>query len=177
MSIKKKFGGAILATALGATLIGGGTFALFTSSTTNDGNTFTAGTVLVTDQSGGAIASQDVNFSNLAPGDTKTLNMTVKNDGNLDEWVKIDTAASDASRSGGLFGGVTPLTLTYSSDVVKLAPGETHLFTVAYNFPLAADNSYQAATGSFNVVVDAVQARNNTQYDGNGNETGPTSWQ
>lgn len=170
--MKKKLGGAVLATALGATLIGGGTFALFTSSASNTGNTFTAGTVVVTDTSGGPIASKVVNFNNLAPGDNGSMTMTVQNNGTLDEWVKIDTAASNATKSvGGLFGGTTPLALSYAPDVVKLAPGETHDFTVGYNFPVAADNSYQKATGSFSVVVDAVQAKNNTT--GNG----PTSWQ
>lgn len=175
MSIKKKFGGAILATALGATLIGGGTFALFTSTASNTGNTFTAGTVVITDTTGGAgsLASQAVNFSNLAPGDNGTMNMTVRNDGNLDEWVHINEVASTATETGGLFSGTTPVALSLPSNVVKLAPGDSTTFTIGYNFPSVADNSYQAAKGSFNVKVDAVQARNNTNAAGNG----PTSWQ
>lgn len=176
VSIKKKFGGAIFTTVLGAALISGGTFALFNSTTTNLGNTFTAGTVVVTDITGGSLASQEVNFDNLAPGDSNTLTMKVKNDGTLDEWVKIDTAASDASKNGSIFEGTTPLTLTYSPDVIKLAPGETYDFSIDYEFPINADNSYQETTGKFNVVVAAVQARNNTEYNGSNEEIGPITW-
>lgn len=173
MNIKGKFGGAIMATALGATLIGAGTSALFTSSTSNQGNTFTAGTVVVTDKTGGTLASQEVNFGNLAPGDHNSLKMAVKNEGTLDEWVKIDRASTDQTKAGELFSGSTPIGLSYSDEVILLHPGETHKFTVDYNFPSTADNSYQGKTGSFNVVVDAVQDRNNTNASGNG----PESWQ
>lgn len=172
MSIKAKIGMAAAATVLGAALVGGGTFALFTSSATNAGNTFTAGTVIITDTTGGPVASQAVNFSNLAPGDNGTVSMTVKNDGTLDEWVHINTAASGATSAGDLFGGATPLALTYDADVVKLAPGTSYTFDIGYEFPLAADNSYQGDSGTFSIVVDAVQARNNT----NTTNDGPLSW-
>ncbi|MGZ4113345.1 MAG: TasA family protein [Tumebacillaceae bacterium] len=169
----KKVALTMATTALGAALIGGSSFALFTSSTTNNGNTFTAGTVVVKDITGGSISSQEVNFSNLAPGDHKTLNLTVKNDGSLDEWVRINGKASDNSKTGAIFDANSGVTLNYhTDDVVKLAPGDTHVFKIDYNFPKDADNSYQGTTGSFNVVVDAVQARNNTNAGG----TGPQSW-
>jgi spore coat-associated protein N len=170
--VAKKMILAVATTALGAALVGGASFALFTSSTTNSGNTFTAGTVVVTDTTGHTLTSEDVLTGNLAPGDHNTFTMTVKNNGTLDEWVQVDAAKSAATNAGSIFGGATPLKLSYAPDVVKLAPGESHTFNVDYNFPLAADNSYQSATGSFNVVVDAVQARNNT----NGAGTGPQSW-
>lgn len=172
MSLKKKFGMALATTALGAALVAGGSFALFTSTATNAENTFSAGTVIVTDVTGGTLSSQEVNAANLAPGDSKTLVMTVKNEGTLDQWVKIDDTETNATVTGGLFGGATPMTLALDSDVVKLAPGATATFDVTYTLPLAADNTYQSATGSFDVVVDAVQARNNT----NVGETGPNSW-
>ncbi|GIP40117.1 hypothetical protein J31TS4_33970 [Paenibacillus sp. J31TS4] len=171
MGIKKRLGLAMATTALGATLLAGGSFALFTSSATNEGNTFTSGTVIITDKTVGSLVSQDVNFNNLAPGDTKVLTMTVKNEGTLEEWVRIDSAATIASKTGALFAGATPVSLTLDPKVVKLAPGETTTFDVTYLFPLAADNTYQNATGSFKVIVNAVQARNNTT--GNG----PTTWQ
>jgi spore coat-associated protein N len=170
--IKRKLALTMATTALGATLLAGGSYALFTSNTTNAGNTFTAGTVVVTDATTGTLVSQEVNFGNIAPGDTKKLTMTVKNGGTLDEWVKIDSDATNLSRIGGLFGGATPVALTLDTKAVKLAPNEIATFDVTYLFPAAADNSYQSATGTFNVVVDAVQARNNT----NVGNTGPTSW-
>lgn len=173
MGIKKQIGLAMATTALGATLLAGGSFALFTSNTTNTGNTFTAGTVSLQSLTNGPVASQAVFFNSLAPGDNGDVKLKVKNNGNLAEWVHINTTASDASKStGGLFGGANPLALTYESTAVLLQPGQEKEFNIHYNFPLAADNSYQGATGTFNVVVDGVQARNNTNAANNG----PISW-
>lgn len=174
MSLKKKLAMAIVTTTAGAAIMAAGSFALFTSSATNQGNTFTAGTVVLSDVTNGTLSSQEQNAANLAPGDSKTLTMTVKNDGSLDEWVQIDSAKTTASESttGGLFQGATPMTLALDNGVYKLAPGATQTLTVTYTLPLGADDSYQKATGSFNVVVDAVQARNNTNDAG----TGPNSW-
>lgn len=172
MGLKTKLAMGLVTSAAGAAMVAGGSFALFTSSATNSNNTFTAGTVVVDDVTGGTLSSQEVNAANLAPGDGKTLTMTVKNDGTLDEWVQIDSAKTAASELGGLFGGATPLTLALDNKVVKLAPGQTTTFNVTYSLPLAADNTYQGANGTFNVVVDAVQARNNTNTAG----TGPNAW-
>jgi spore coat-associated protein N len=174
MGLKTKLAMAVATSAAGAAMIAGGSFALFTSSATNSGNTFTAGTVVLSDITNGSVTSQAVNFSNLAPGDNGTVTMTVKNNGTLDEWVKIDGTATAASESaGGLFGGSNPLTLTPSADVVLLHPGDTHAFNITYNFPSAADNTYQSAIGSFSVVADAVQASHNT----NATNNGPVTWQ
>ncbi|MGC7870031.1 TasA family protein [Desulfosporosinus sp. SYSU MS00001] len=173
MSLKTKMVMAVATTTVGAAIMAAGSFALFTSNVTNEGNTFTAGTVIVTDQTGGTLSSQEINAGNLAPGDGKTLTMTVKNEGTLDEWVKIDQDETNASKDGGLFEGATPMTLTLDSSVVKLAPGDETTFNVDYSLPLGADDSYQGADGSFNVKVDAVQARNNTNADG----TGPNAWE
>jgi len=166
MSLKKKLAMAVVTTTAGAAIMAAGSFALFTSTASNTGNTFTAGTVVVTDTTGGKVAAQEVNFANLAPGDGKTLQMTVKNEGTLEEWVKIDSAATTLTETGALFGGDTPLTLTLTAAPVKLAPGATATFDIPYSFPIAANDTYQGATGSFNVVVDAVQARNNTNAAG-----------
>ncbi|TCP52735.1 camelysin-like metallo-endopeptidase [Tumebacillus sp. BK434] len=170
--MKKKIALAMVTTALGATLVGAGSFALFTAETTNTGNNFTAGTLTLQDLSGGPIASQAVNFGNLAPGDNGVVKMTVKNNGSLDAWVRINQTASNASRTGDLFGGATPLQLIWDAKVVKVPAGGTTTFDVGYLFPLAADNSYQGDTGSFHVVVQAVQARNNTNAANNG----PIAW-
>ncbi|MCA1055231.1 CalY family protein [Rossellomorea aquimaris] len=173
MGLKKSLGAAALAAGIGAAAIGGGTFALFTDTAANTGNTFTAGTLTLDDVSGGAIVSQAVNFDNLAPGDSGTVSMTVENNGTLDAWVKIDDTATNASKTGDLFGGDTPLSLTLDTDVVRVPAGGQTTFDVDYAFPLGADNSYQGDTGSFEVVVQAVQARNNT----NGTDTAPNAWQ
>lgn len=169
MGIKTKLGLALATTAVGASLVGAGTFALFTSEATNKGNTFTAGTLTIEDVTEGKLASQALNFDNLAPGDEGDLTLTVKNSGSLDAWVKLDDAKSTGT--GDLFSGATPLKLTLDSDVEKVAAGGTATFTIHYKLPLEADNTYQGKTGTFDVVVDAVQVRNND----NGN--GPVSWQ
>jgi spore coat-associated protein N len=171
--MKKKIALAMVSTSLGAALVGAGSFALFTAETANTNNNFTAGTLTLEDISGGPIASQAINFSNLAPGDNGTVTMTVKNNGTLDAWVRINQAASNATKRGDLFSGATPLQLGWDNDVVLVPAGGTTTFDVTYLFPLAADNSYQGDTGSFNVVVQAVQARNNT----NASNTGPIAWQ
>jgi spore coat-associated protein N len=171
-SIKTKLGMTLAATALGITLAGAGTYALFTSTTVNSGNTFTSGQVLINDSTTGTLSSQALDFGNLAPGDHGTVSMTVKNNGTLDAWVRINTVDSDASKTGGLFAGATPLQLIYAPDVINLAPGASHDFVVTYDFPLTADQTYQGAAGTFNVKVDAVQARNNTNAD----QTGPVAW-
>lgn len=176
--LKTKLALTMATTALGATLLAGGSFALFTSSTTNAGNTFTAGKVSITDTTGGAAYASTLHFSNLAPGDAENATITVKNDGNLDEWVKIadittgpNTAAP--ANTPNIFGGGNPLALTFTegnATPVFIAAGATATLHVHYNFPSGADNSYQQAQGVATVNIQAVQARNNTTNNG------PTSW-
>lgn len=178
MSIKKKLGGAILTTALGATLIGGGTFALFHSSAENAGNTFTAGTLKISDITGGAVFKDSVNIGNLAPGDKDTKTLTIQNDGNLDAWVKIDSFTTNADNNpnnniGDLFEGAHKVKVTYDSAPVLVPAHSAHKFNVAYNFPVIAGDEYQGKTGQVTFNVKAVQARNNT----NNADNGPVSWQ
>jgi spore coat-associated protein N len=169
MSIKKQLAGAVLAAGIGVAAISGGTFALFTASTTNSANTFTAGTVSIQDLTGnGNVFSATQFVSNLAPGDSETGKIKVKNNGNLDAWVKLESATG----TGALFLGDYPITLTLDADVVKLAPGAEYEFDVTYSFNSLAGNGYQNATGDVVVKVQAVQARNNT----NVTNTAPISW-
>lgn len=168
MGIKKRLAGAALAAGIGVAAISGGTFALFTDQATNTGNTIAAGTVVLTDTTGSGNVFASLTVDNLAPGDTGTGSITVKNDGTLDEWVRIESVTG----SGDLFSGATPATVTGSGDVVKLAPGESKTFNVTYNFPLAANNDYQGDSGTIEVKVQSVQAKNNTNAAGNG----PTAW-
>ncbi|WP_342433272.1 TasA family protein [Neobacillus sp. FSL H8-0543] len=164
MAKKSKLGMGIASSALALSLIAGGTYALFSANAVNAGNEFTAGTVKITDYTtGGNVASQMINFSNLAPGDTDTKKVTIKNEGTLDAWVRINDAATQATRSGELFNGATPLQISYSDEPVFVGVGQTVELDVKYSFPLHANDSYQSAKGSINVVVDAVQARNNDQ--------------
>lgn len=178
MSIKKKFAGAILTTALGATLIGGGTFALFHATAENTGNTFTAGTLTINDVTGGAVFKDSMNITNLAPGDQDEKTLKIQNTGNLDAWVKIDSIVTNAdnipnNNVGDLFEGDNKVQVTYDSAPILIHPSETHEFKVRYNFPAAAGDEYQGKTGTFTLNVKAVQARNNY----NSTNDGPESWQ
>ncbi|MBM7654816.1 TasA family protein [Neobacillus cucumis] len=178
MGIKQKFGGAVLTSVLGAALIGGGTFALFSSTTSNAGNTFTAGLLKVDDVTGGAVLKDSVNIGNLAPGDKDTKELTIKNTGNLDAWVKIDSYSTDAddivnNNIGDIFEGTNSVKLTFDSAPILIPAGETHSFKIGYNFPSSAGNEYQGKSGKVTFSVKAVQARNNTNNDQNG----PVSWQ
>jgi spore coat-associated protein N len=169
MSIKKKLGMAFLTTALGALLIAGGSFALFSDTATNAENTFTAGTVTL--EAGSSVISPEQFISNLAPGDSGTIQVTVQNTGSLDAWVRVNEANSILG--GALFEGDHPLQIHFEDvGYVLLGSGESTSVTVNYSFPLEAGNEYQGASGSFALSFDAVQARNNTNEAGNG----PISW-
>ncbi|WP_419882275.1 TasA family protein [Peribacillus sp. B-H-3] len=170
MGKKAKAGLSIGAIMLAAALTGGGTFAFFSDSVTQSGSTFTAGVVKIEDVSETKGFSSSQYISALAPGDSETNTVTVKNTGNLDVWVRINEEASNATKTGALFSGETPVVITYDSDgAKKLAPNETATFKVTYEFPLKADKTYQEAQGKFDVVFDAVQSRNNDE--GNGPKT------
>ncbi|WP_409270386.1 TasA family protein [Neobacillus sp. SCS-31] len=167
MGIKKQLAGTVLAAGIGIAAISGGTFALFTANATNTGNTIATGTVSLVDDTGGSVF-KSISVNNIAPGDTGTGSITVRNDGTLDEWVKIESVTG----SGPLFTGANKATVTGSADVVKLEPGQSKTFSITYSLPLAAGNEYQGVNGTVDVKVQSVQAKNNTNGSGNG----PSSW-
>jgi spore coat-associated protein N len=169
MNVKKKIGLAMATTALGATLLAGGSFALFTSSASTAGNTFTAGTLTIADFTGGAVFASSQLIGNLAPGDHEDGVLTIKNTGSLDAWVAISGVVKSDSQ---LFWGGNALQITYPNTVVKIAAGATASLPVSYSLPLAAGNEYQNASGTVTFNVAAVQVRNNE----NDAHTGPNSW-
>ncbi|MDY0409304.1 CalY family protein [Virgibacillus soli] len=86
MSIKKKFSMGVMSAALGLTLIGGGTYAYF-SSTVVTNNTFAAGTLDLSVE-----PTAIVNVENLQPGDSIIRDFELQNNGTLDiERVTLDT--------------------------------------------------------------------------------------
>ncbi|PLT35577.1 TasA family protein [Bacillus sp. V5-8f] len=171
MSVKKKIGGALLGTALGAALIGGGTFALFISSATNAGNTAEAGTLTIEDITDGDAAAFTV--TDMAPGDSGSGTVTIQNTGSLDAWVKIDSIADTGDLAPAL-----NVTTTNTAPVIIKA-GESADFTVNYDLPIGTGNDYQGDNADLDVVFKAVQSKNNGDTNGNGvadaGET-PTSW-
>lgn len=157
----------IIALAMGSTaLIGGTTFALFSASSSNNQNVFTAGRLSI-DANSESASTQKI-FSNLAPGDSGNDSITVTNTGTLGAWVYINDAATRAQESGTLFSGNHPLTLQYSTLPVFIPSQGTHTFQIGYTLPLAAGNAYQKADGTANIVFDAVQSRNNTMSGATG---------
>lgn len=202
MGLKTKLAMGLVASATGAAMMAGGTFALFSATAQNTGNTFTAGTVNVDASNSGspAFTSTSYNFANMAPGDSGSVQLTVNNTGSLGEWVQI----SSISTSGNLFDATNtatdtvnsmtqtandePLSLTANADLSSgqggyyIPAGGSTTITVDYSFPLQADNFYQGQTGTATLNVEAVQADNNTK-GGNtaipssaGPGVGPTAW-
>jgi predicted ribosomally synthesized peptide with SipW-like signal peptide len=169
MSLKKKISGAVMATALGAALIGGGSYALFTAEAVNSGNTFTTGGVTIDDVNSTLTATQY--FDNLAPGDSEGWTVTIENKDTLDAWVRV--ADNGYTLSGDLFSGATPLTIAGNTQVVKIDAGQSKTFNFTYSFPEGAGNEYQGDTGELDIKFIAVQAKNNTNAAGNG----PISWE
>ncbi|GHH98290.1 TasA family protein [Neobacillus kokaensis] len=172
MSIKKKIGGALLGTALGAALVGGGTFALFTSSATNEGNTATTGTMTISDITGGD-GKAAFTVTNMAPGDSGKGTVTIKNNGTLDAWVAIESATDT--------GDLAPaLNVTANSAPVLIPAKGTTTFDVNYDLPKSTGNAFQGKSAQLDVVFKAVQAKNNlNDPNGDGDTSdanGPISW-
>ncbi|WP_047153173.1 CalY family protein [Aneurinibacillus tyrosinisolvens] len=94
MSIKSKIGMALATTALGAALIGGGTFAYFSDSVQTNA-AFTAGTLDLN-----AAPTTIIDVNNIKPGDWMNRSFDLKNDGSLDISkidLKTDYTVTDAN--------------------------------------------------------------------------------
>lgn len=155
-------------------LITGASFALFTASTENENNTFTAGTVQLGEVTG---FTCDVDADNLAPGDEGECTVSVTYSGSLDAWIGVEYLVE-----GELFEGEDPMQVSFDGGydfegtyvLGKFADGEDATVTVKYVFPITAGDEYQGASGEIELSFKAVQARNNTKtVDG---KEGPISW-
>ncbi|WP_313430506.1 CalY family protein [Siminovitchia terrae] len=78
MGMKKRFGKGMMTVALGAALIGGGTYAYFSDTETTN-NTFAAGTLDLT-----LSPTEIINVENIAPGDSFIRDFELGNGGSLD---------------------------------------------------------------------------------------------
>lgn len=158
---------------VGAMLVGMGTFALFTSESSNMGSTFTVGKVEIKDVTKGTAVSSSKYYNNLTPGDHETYSLTIENQGTLDAWINIDEIKSKNSEVGAIFEGKTPLKINYKlNDDILVPAGKTATLQIEYELPIKADNFYQGVEGKSDIFVKAVQARNNA----NSTESGPISW-
>jgi Camelysin metallo-endopeptidase len=93
----------MLVLGVAGTVAGWGTFSAFSSTTSNTGNSFAAGTVYLSDNDAG---SAMYSVSNQKPGDTLTKCIKVTYTGSLDSTVKLYASSVDT------LGSYVSLTLT-----------------------------------------------------------------
>ena len=163
------------------------TLALFTDQETNSANTFTAGTVDISQSPTSAL----VTYSNMAPGDSTVQALVLTNSGSLELRYAISTSATNADSLGlaaqlqltvraktssacsaedgtvlygpaalssGAIGDAT--TGSQSGDrSLAAAASETLCFKV--ELPVASGNTYQGATTTATFTINAEQTRNN----------------
>src|SRR3989440_3992284 len=98
-----------------------GTFSAFSATTSNDGNSFSAGTVVLSDNDSG---SAMYNVSNAKPGDSATSCITVTYTGNLAANVKLYTTSTIGSLGSHLTLTVTQGTgsVAFGSSCTNFTP-------------------------------------------------------
>lgn len=177
LNIKKKVAMALATTAMGAMLIGAGTFAIFTSNATNQANSFKAGKVSIEANESAFVNN---NIQNLAPGDHDSKTITVSNDGTLELRYDIDEqfsggltqADTTPSNSPDYQEGSTPLEVTIkdatgavitpgNNNNRVLGAGESEILTVEYKLPKEAGNFYKEKTADLTFAFKAEQTKNN----------------
>ena len=179
-------------TALGAatTLVAGVTFGLFSASVPQTpGNTFTAGTVTLTQTASAtctiaAMEPGDASTGFTTPGTDTPCTFTVSYTGTLGAFIGLGVVATPAT--GGLYTGIatglqflitdgagtsyttggvihtntaTPLDPLFTHD--DAAGTTTHTFTVNYQLPSTAPNSEQGLSTTLTLTAYAVQDSNN----------------
>lgn len=165
-NLKKTMATAMVTTALGASLIAGGSYAIFTSSAQNTGNTFAAGTVIIKLDKADVPAEKYFNLTNMAPGDSEIQPVTVSNAGSLELRYDLTLAVG-----GDLGTGDKKLEITAYSDAAGtvalnaadrvLAVGGSETIYVKVTLPKEAGNEYQGKSGTASIKVDAEQTKNN----------------
>lgn len=187
-------------------VMGASTFANFTASPSKteasnlqNNNGFQAGTVTIAVQGGSnkymeMTESPSVTNSatfdtvgNMAPGDTWSKVLTVRNTGTLPELYQL-TVTTNSGRlfqsgftgSNGMVSSGGPATITVTgttksgsdplvsgssnaatnSSWILINPGDQETLTVAVHLPFTANNAYEGTQGSFSIAVNAQQADN-----------------
>ena len=134
MGLTSKVALTMAASAVGALMIAGGSFAMFNASAGPNSQTFAAGTVKIADIKG-LCWSGVQDFANLEPGDNGTASVTFKNTGSLDEWVSLESLLQGSTTAGtaDIFG------TTYAND----------------NNPLGISYTVQLLDSSGNTITNA----------------------
>ncbi len=163
---------AFILTLIGALLIGGATIALFTDTAQNTSNNFAAGTLSInlTREFG---EEQSFTFGNIAPGDSGSDTIIVRNNGSLELRYRLNNLSKDGYL---LTGGDYPIVFSFTVNGEPLVPGETvrvlpsgatETITVNWWLPLDAGNDYQGTSGTLGISVSAEQTANNPVPFGN----------
>lgn len=125
MGLKKNLGMGIISAALGVSLIGGGTYAYFSSSETSN-NTFAAGTLDLSME-----PTTLVDVDDLKPGDSIIRDFELQNDGTMDiEKVLLETDYSVIDAEGDNtedFGDHIQVDFLYNADKLDEVIYETTL--------------------------------------------------
>jgi hypothetical protein len=198
MSIKKRLAlgaGAVATVGAVATLVAGVTFGLFSATQTGSTNTFTAGTVTLTNP-----VNVSCTVGPMAPGDssagytpvpagqtdpqTAACTFAVTYGGNLPAYLGVDAAVGGTSLYDGTGSGLqfqisdgptsyaTGGVLNGTSDLlVSTTPDAAssstlHTLTVNYALPTASPNSYQGKSTTLTLTIHAVQSGNNNFVGG-----------
>ena len=177
---------ALMVTSLVGSFASVESIAVFSDSKQNDANTFSTGSVIITD----APATALVTFANMAPGDSIIAPLTITNGGTLQQRYAMSTNATNAD--GKSLAGQLQLTVrTYTAPgcsaetgailydgalsagaigssaqgaqagdrVLAASTNEQLCFKVL--LPLATGNAFQLATTTATFTFDAEQTVNN----------------
>lgn len=160
-----------------------GTYAWFTSQATSENNEFTAGTLIINENTTALPVTAPATLGDLKPGDSEEYSFDVDNTGSLN--LKYRVRLADVT--GDLTAGANPLKVyldgteigSISNDMLvvqstNLNPDDaavTH--TLKFELPQAADNFYQGASCNFKVQIEAIQENADwADYSWENNEDG-----
>gem|GEM_PF-3241969 len=167
------------------TLMAGATFAAFTSSSSNTGNTFGSGTLTLTvTPQGGTTSTPAFTVTNIAPGDFQTKSITLANTGTvnatLTKLVSVGHSTSsspdlgdkltlqiydDVNGNGAIDGGdvlkgtghVNDGSLTNIDLGFGITAGGSHKIVAKVTFDSDATDTYQGKNSSFDLNFQTSQ--------------------
>lgn len=160
MGMTSKIALTVASSAVGALMLAGGSFAMFSDQVGPQMKQFTAGTVKISPSESCPLGY--VNLSNLEPGDTQTGTITLANTGSLDEWVGLDTLLSHSGTAPDIFSGTTPLAISYDVQIFQSgsnSPMTGSEYSGASDYQTQDKNVNWFATGStstFNLASEGT---------------------
>ncbi|MDA8331893.1 MAG: TasA family protein [Candidatus Dormibacteraeota bacterium] len=171
--------GAIAALAIGAS------FALFNAQAGPVTQTFTAGTVTLSNPAAGACTT---NIANMEPGDSGSCAFSVQYGGTLPAYIGVEIASANTV---GLINELqftvngNPVSASTPTVIGNSTTGTGFTANLGYTLSMAAGNTYQGHSATVNVIFYAVQCSNNGELAQGGVDTGtnencgdpgPASW-